>query len=53
MASSGIEALKIMEEEAFDIMITDICMTEMNGLSLVEKMNYLNPRLKIIVFNRI
>lgn len=49
MASSGIEALKIMEEEAFDIMITDICMTEMNGLSLVEKMNYLNPRLKIIV----
>lgn len=49
MASSGIESLKIMEEEAFDIMITDICMTEMNGLSLVEKMNYLNPRLKIIV----
>lgn len=49
MASSGIEALKIMEEETFDIMITDICMTEMNGLSLVEKINALNPKLKIIV----
>ncbi|EKQ58308.1 MULTISPECIES: response regulator [unclassified Clostridium] len=49
MASSGIEAIKIMEDEIFDIMITDICMTEMDGLSLVEKMNDLNPKLKIIV----
>lgn len=49
MASSGIEALKIMENETFDIMITDICMTEMDGLSLVEKINDLNPKLKIIV----
>jgi two-component system response regulator YesN len=49
MASSGIEALKIMEKESFDIMITDICMAEMDGLSLVEKINFLNPRLKIIV----
>jgi two-component system response regulator YesN len=49
MASSGIEALKIMEEEIFDIMITDICMTEMDGLSLVEKMNCINPKLKVIV----
>lgn len=49
MASSGIEALNIMEEETFDIMITDICMTEMDGLSLVEKINVLNPKLKVIV----
>jgi two-component system response regulator YesN len=49
MASSGIEALKIMKEETFDIMITDICMTEMSGLSLVEKINLLNPKLKVIV----
>lgn len=49
MASSGIEALKVMEEETFDIMITDICMTEMDGLSLVKKINSLNPKLKIIV----
>ncbi|MFW2490015.1 response regulator [Clostridium chromiireducens] len=49
MASSGIEALRIMEEESFDIMITDICMSEMDGLSLVEKINCLNPRLKVIV----
>src|SRR5471030_993988 len=49
MASSGIEALNILEKEDFDIMITDICMTEMDGLSLVEKMNCINPKLKIIV----
>jgi len=49
MASSGIEALKIMEDETFDIMITDISMTEMDGLTLVEKINVLNPKLKIIV----
>lgn len=49
MASSGVEALKIMKEETFDIMITDICMTEMDGLSLVEKVNALNSKLKIIV----
>ena len=30
-------------------MITDICMTEMSGLSLVEKINLLNPKLKVIV----
>lgn len=49
MASSGFEALNIMEKETFDIMITDICMTEMSGLSLVEKINLLNPKLKVIV----
>lgn len=49
VASSGIEAINLMEEEIFDVMITDICMTEMDGLSLVEKMNCLNPKLKIIV----
>lgn len=49
IASSGIGALKIMEDETIDILITDICMTEMDGLSLVEKINFLNPRLKIIV----
>ena len=36
IASSGIGALKIMEDETIDILITDICMTEMDGLSLVE-----------------
>lgn len=49
MASTGVEAINLMKEETFDIMVTDICMTEMDGLSLVEKMNCLNPKLKIIV----
>lgn len=49
MASSGKEAIEIMKNESMDIMVTDICMSEMDGLTLVEKMNILNPNLKIIV----
>lgn len=48
-SSSAKEAFNIMKERNFDIMITDICMPEMDGLSLVEEMNNLNPSLKIIV----
>jgi PAS domain S-box-containing protein len=33
-ASSGLEALKIFEENTIDIMITDMVMPEMNGVSL-------------------
>ncbi len=49
MASSGIEALDLMKESKFDIMITDICMREMDGLALVNKVNSLNEKTKIIV----
>lgn len=49
MASSGIEALSLMAKEKFDIMITDICMGEMDGLSLVKKVNSLNEKTRIIV----
>lgn len=49
MASSGIEALDLMKESKVDIMITDICMREMNGLDLVKKVNSLNEKTRIIV----
>ncbi|MEZ0536457.1 response regulator [Caldicellulosiruptoraceae bacterium PP1] len=38
-ASHGKEALKILQKESFDVIITDIKMPEMNGLELIEEIN--------------
>lgn len=49
VASSGREALEIIEQKAPHIMITDISMTEMSGLELIEKVNLMQQEIKIIV----
>lgn len=48
-ASSVSDAINIMKSNSFDIMITDICMPERDGLSLVKEVNDINSALKIIV----
>lgn len=48
-AGSGNEALSIIKKEKPDIMLTDICMAEMDGLSLIEHVNRINPDIRIIV----
>lgn len=48
-ASSAKEAFEKMKDNKFNIVITDICMPEINGLALVEQMNSFNPNLKKIV----
>ncbi len=48
-AASGPEALAIVEEKMPDIMITDISMTEMTGLELIEKALKIAPGLRILV----
>lgn len=48
-ADSGESALAVIAREDPDIMLTDICMTEMDGLSLIEKANELSPAMRIIV----
>ena len=48
-ASSGNEALSIIQKEKPDIMLTDICMAEMDGLTLIEHVNRINPDIRIIV----
>ena len=48
-AESGTKALKKMEQHMPDIVITDIEMDHMDGLTLIRKMNQLNPKLRIIV----
>lgn len=48
-AASGSEALAIAEREQPDIMVTDISMTEMTGLELIEKISEIAPDLRILV----
>ncbi|MCL2034402.1 MAG: response regulator [Oscillospiraceae bacterium] len=48
-ANSGENALMVMDEHEPDIMLTDICMSEMDGLSLIERVNERYPRTRIIV----
>ena len=48
-AESGIEALKMIQKDIPDIMITDISMREMTGLELIEKALEIAPDLQIIV----
>lgn len=48
-AASGFEALDLMKQEWFDIMITDISMTEMTGLELIEKSEKIFPDLRVLV----
>ncbi|MCK4710511.1 MAG: bacteriohemerythrin, partial [Gammaproteobacteria bacterium] len=46
-AKNGIEALKILETEHVDLMLSDIIMPDMDGYQLVEKVRKLYPGIKI------
>ncbi|MEG1777214.1 MAG: sporulation transcription factor Spo0A [Clostridia bacterium] len=50
-AGNGVEALKRLSEERFDILVTDIVMPMMDGYTLLEEMKrlQLNPVPKVIV----
>lgn len=48
-AASGEEALGILRENKAEIMITDIQMTEMTGLQLIEEARKAVPELRVIV----
>lgn len=48
-AESGKKALQKMEIHMPDIVLTDIEMKNMDGLTLIKEMNQRNPRLRIIV----
>ncbi|HBI60157.1 MAG TPA: hypothetical protein DDY31_02925 [Lachnospiraceae bacterium] len=48
-ADCGVKALQKMEEHMPDVVITDIEMQQMDGLSLIQQMNQRNPEMRIIV----
>jgi DNA-binding NtrC family response regulator len=48
-AGNGEEALSRVEQEEFDIIVTDIVMPGLNGLEVLERSRILNPRAAVIV----
>ncbi|HYS16038.1 MAG TPA: sigma-54 dependent transcriptional regulator [Candidatus Binatia bacterium] len=48
-AGSGEEALSRVEEEDFDVIVTDIVMPGLDGLEVLERSRVLNPRAAVIV----
>jgi len=48
-ASSGMEALKMLKEKAYDCVITDMSMPGMSGLELAEKIRIDTPSVNVIL----
>ena len=51
IAKSGYEGLKVYQNEKIDLIITDINMTNMNGIQMLEKIKYINPKQKVLVYS--
>jgi CheY-like chemotaxis protein len=50
-ASDGEEALKIFQKESIDIVITDITMPKLNGLSLISRIREVDSEIPIVVIS--
>jgi len=48
-AYNAAEALKVFDEENFDIVVTDLRMEGMNGLELAREIHNKNPQLPVIL----
>ncbi len=48
-ASNGIEALRLLEQQAFDLLVTDYKMPEMDGLTLAARVRQLYPQTSIVM----
>lgn len=48
-ATSGADALKIVEDEPIDVLITDMSMPEMDGITLLKKAKAVKKNLPIII----
>ncbi len=49
IAGEGTEALMILGEQPFDLVITDLNMPEMNGLDLLRRIRDIHPDLTVLV----
>lgn len=49
VASNGKEALKVASEKAFDVVITDLKMPEMDGMTLLHKCQKICPQTSVII----
>ena len=51
MAADGKEAIRLFEDNAFDLVITDIVMPEKEGLETIRELRRKNPAVKIIAMS--
>jgi len=53
LASSGREGIKILEANAFDLVLTDIVMQDGNGITLLERIHGQQPQLPVVMVTAI
>jgi YesN/AraC family two-component response regulator len=51
VAVNGVEAIKVIEEETFDLIVTDIVIPEKDGLSTILQTKRDNKNIKIIAIS--
>jgi putative nucleotidyltransferase with HDIG domain len=53
LSSSGREALEELERNGYDLVLTDIVMQDINGITLLEKVHTLHPNLPVVMVTAI
>ena len=50
IADSGERAVELLNQSSFDLVITDLVMEEVNGISVLKKSKEINPETMVIIF---
>lgn len=50
-ASSGAEALPLVQQQDWDLVLLDISLTDMSGLDLLQRLKRIKPELPVLVFS--
>jgi len=53
LASSGHEALEILEQNAFDLVLTDILMQDVNGIAVLDHLHAQQPQLLVVMVSAV
>lgn len=53
LASSGAQALALLQQEMFDLVLTDIVMQDGNGIALLERLHATQPHLPVVMVSAI
>ena len=50
-ANDGFEAVRVVDAEPFDLVVTDLIMPEMEGIQTIQQLRRLAPAMKIIAMS--